>query len=67
MRHEAEKVTQLSPRWYELDSLLPYSDMIGAVGFALMVGGVLAFSWRAGMLVAGIGLMALSWLMARTQ
>jgi hypothetical protein len=62
---EPIKLVPKKTKWYELDRLVPYRDPMGLVGFLLIVACVSAFSWRGGLGVAGVGLLALSYLMAR--
>jgi hypothetical protein len=55
-----------TPKWYEFDSITPFHDVIALVGFLLLVGGVAVFSVGAALIVAGGGLLALGWLMAKS-
>lgn len=52
-------------KWYELDSLVPYRDLILALGFGLFVGGVMMFSVSVGVIVFGAGLVWVSQRMAQ--
>lgn len=54
-------------RWYEMDWLVPYHMVVGAIGFLLVVACVACFSWRIGLGVAGTGLLAVAWLMAKAS
>ena len=63
---ERQRVAEvLAARWYEMEWLVPYHAVVGLAGFLLAVGCVCCYSWRAGLGVAGAGLMALAWLMAK--
>lgn len=55
-----------APHWYELDILAPFHDVVALVGFALLVGGVAMFSHGGALIVAGAGLLALGWMMAKS-
>ena len=60
------------PRWYELDSLLPYHDLIVLAGFLMVVAGVwLIGTWplshAAALIVAGGGVEKTGWMMARSS
>ena len=52
-------------KWYELDWLLPYRDLLLAAGYGLVVAGAAIVYFPAGLVVAGAGLVALSWKMAK--
>lgn len=54
------------PKWYELDSLMPYHDLLGAVGFLLLVAGVTLLSPAAGLITSGGGLLGMAWLMGKS-
>ena len=50
--------------WYELDFLVPYRDLILALGFFLFEAGVFLIpGWgvEAGLMTTGIGLMVAAW------
>lgn len=50
-------------KWYELDWLIPYRDLIGLLGLGLITGGVYKLlSLGAAMVVAGLGMLAVSYL-----
>ena len=52
-------------KWYELEALMPYHDLVALAGFALFVGCVALYSWRVSVGVAGAALMWLGWLMGK--
>lgn len=56
---------QPKPRWYDLDSLVPYHMLVGAAGFCALVVGVWGYSWKLGCIVAGAGLMGFAWICAK--
>lgn len=62
MVHKGEIVK----KWYELDSLMPYHDLVGAIGFLLLVAGVTLLSPAAGLITSGGGLLGLAWLMGKS-
>jgi len=52
-------------KWHNLERLLPYSDLVGMIGFVLLVGGIAWISVPCALIAAGILLIALSLYMAR--
>lgn len=67
---ERSKPVEIQPpsaRWYEMDWLVPYHMVVGAAGFLLVVTCVGSFSWRIGLGAAGVGLLAVAWLMAKAS
>jgi len=53
------------PRWYELEWVMPYQDLVIVGGFFLFVAGVAMIYRPAGVMTAGAGIFAAGWLMAR--
>jgi quinol-cytochrome oxidoreductase complex cytochrome b subunit len=53
-------------KWYELEALIPYHDVIFLVGFLLAVGAVAVFSWGGALFLLGTGLMGLGYLMGKS-
>jgi hypothetical protein len=51
-------------RWYELDWLLPYKDLMLIAGGALVVAGVAMMTVAGSLIVAGSALAFLAWRMA---
>jgi hypothetical protein len=55
-----------TPRWYELDRLLPYRDLVLVAGIACLLGGVACYTLPGALMLAGAILVALGWLMGRS-
>lgn len=52
-------------KWYELERLVPYRDLVLVLGALLTVIGVMLVFVPAALIVAGVGLVYLSWRMAK--
>lgn len=53
------------PKWYELDALFPYRDLLMVIGYIMVVGGIGMWSIPAALIFGGLGMIAASWLMSR--
>lgn len=53
------------PKWWELERLIPYRDLVMVVGYLVITGGVALWSVPACLVFAGSGIVALSWLLGR--
>lgn len=51
--------------WYDLGRLMPYRDLLLAMGFVLILMGVGLIYYPAVPITAGIGLIRISWLMGK--
>jgi len=59
------RLEEKSAKWYELEALIPYHDLVALAGFLLFVGCVAMYSWRVSIGVAGAVLMWLGWIMGK--
>lgn len=53
--------------WYSLENLVPYSDLVAALGAVLLIGGIAAIYWPAAMIVGGALLMWMAWKMSTAE
>ena len=61
----ARREARQKSRWYELDRLVPYRDLLLVVGFGMVVAGISRWTIPGAVVVGGAGLMLASWLMSR--
>lgn len=54
-----------APKWWELERLIPYRDLVMVTGYLVITGGVAMWSVPACLVFAGSGIVALSWLLGR--
>ena len=56
---------QTKPRWFELDRFAAYRDLPLVVGFVSVIAGVAMWTVPGALVVAGVGLMVVSWMMSQ--